>query len=430
MTATIDLFNNEAEALVLAGFLKNPGGYWSLNDVGLTYQDFLGGENRRVMKAVETVATDHREPDLPNVIEALRTGGQSTTIDYLSRLQALPVTTAQVRDYARTVKGLSVSRQLATVGAQITAIASEKRADADGAVAEAESLIRQVAQTIPQPDRSPDMADILRRVRTGGNTQSTPLRFSPTLNDLTGGLFPGHFWVVGGFSSTGKSAVACNFIADILSVPGKSVGLVSTEMTQEQYAIRLLSLISGVPQRTIRDRLLVGLEEIEAVKKAETYLGRANLRIFDTIYRSADIRSNATRLKETVGLDALLVDFIQNVRGDVGDYSFGDMTGVTLELQQMAKDLRCTVIAFSQVSNEMAKWDVQGGDEGYYALKGSGAIKDAADVVLMLKRDRVRRSETLDINVVKNRHGEMKVIPTHMDLPTGKITEMYIEEEE
>jgi replicative DNA helicase len=427
---TIDLFNNEAEALVLAGFLKNPGGYWSLNDVGLRHEDFLGGENRRVMRAIEAVTNDKKEPDLPNVIEALRQQGQSTTIDYLSRLQSLPVSVAQARDYARTVKGLSVSRQLATVGAQITSIAAEKRADADAAVAEAESLIRQVAQSIPQPDRSPDMTDILRRVRQGGTTTSIPIRFSPTLQDLSGGLFPGHLWVIGGFSSTGKSAVACNFIADILAEPGKVAALISTEMTQEQYAIRMLSLLSGVPQRTIRDRLLVGLEEIEAVKKAETYLGRSNLRIFDTVSRIDDIRSNATRLKETIGLDVLLVDFIQNVQGTVGDFAFGDMTGVSITLQQLAKDLRCTVIAFSQVSNEMAKWDAQGGDEGYYAFKGSGAIKDAADLAIMLKRDRIRKSETLDINVVKNRHGEMRVIPTHMNLPTGKITEMYIEEEE
>lgn len=419
----MELLNNEAEALFLAGVLRHPDSYWSLNEVGLTHEDFLGTENRKVMKAIASVVAEKKAPELPFVLEELRGNDNALTIEYIQRLLATPCTVAQAIEYSRTVKGLATSRHLTSAGAAIIELAREHRADSETAISEAEALLRRVRDTMPTPERSPDPSDILRRLRQGGPKTFIPIRFSPTLQSLTGGLQPGQLWVIGGFSSTGKSAVAVNILVDVLQA-NKSAMVVSPEMTQEQYVIRLLSALSMVPQRNIRDRLPMDLDTSNAIAAAERGLSRSALKVFDYIYRIQDVRSQAQRMQETTGLDVLVIDFIQLLRASTGDFSFGDMTEIILELQQMAKDLRCTVVAFSQVSNEMAKWDSQGGDENYYAFKGSGAIKDAADFAVMLKRDRVRQSPTLDFHLLKNRHGELAVVPTHMDLPTGRITEM------
>jgi replicative DNA helicase len=168
------------------------------------------------------------------------------------------------------------------------------------------------------------------------------------------------------------------------------------------------------------------MTDTEALKKAEQRLSRANLRIHDTMYTTSAIRSAATRQKETDGLDILFVDFLQNVRGDLGDFSYGDATGTILDLQQLAKDLRICVVTFSQISNEMAKYTE---DNEFYAFKGSGAIKDAADIAVMLKRERQTKSPNLDFHLMKNRDGDLGVIQTAIDLPTGRITEMFVEEE-
>ena len=425
--SNLDLSNNEAESQLIAAFVRNPDAYWDLNDVGVVPGDFLNNENRRVMKAILAVTESKRLPDLPNVIEALKAGDNESTIAYATRLLSVPVSVAQAKEYAGIVKGLSVSRQLAQAGSKIIEVAAEKRSDASSAIGEAESILRKVRGNVPAPDRSPDPDDILRRLRTAGPEALVDIRFAPTIQYLTGGMQPGHLWVIGGFSSTGKSAVACNLIADVLASRDRWAMLVSTEMTQEQYMVRMLSLLSGVPQKSIRNGITLPMDNTEGLRQAEQRLARANLRVFDTIYRTTDIRSQATRMKEMEGLDVLFVDFIQNVRGDIGDFSFGDATGTILDLQQLAKDLRITVVAFSQVSNEMAKWD---GDENFYTFKGSGAIRDAADLAVMLKRDRVSQSSNLDFHVMKNRHGELRVIQTAIDLPTGRITESFIEEEE
>lgn len=421
----MDLFNHEAETLTLAGMLRHPEAYWTINAVGLGSDDFIGTENRRVMRAINAVVSEKKQPDLPLVLEELRLG-DDTTGEYAARLISMPCSVPQAAEFARTVKGLSTGRKLASVGARIIEIARESRADSEEAVAAAETELRKVRDELPVPDRSPDPADILRRVRTQGPVAGIPIRFAPSLFDMSGGFIPGHLWVIGGFSSTGKSAVACNIINDCIA-ERRWAGLISTEMTQENYAQRLLALVSGVPFRDVRDRAFFG-DQIDRITEAERKLRTAPVRIFDNVYRISDIRLQATKMKETTGLDVLLVDFMQNVRASKGDFAFADMTEITLDLQQMAKDLRITVIAFSQVSNEMAKWDAQGGDDNFYGFKGSGAIKDAADFAIMLKRDRVRQSPVLDFHVMKNRHGELRVVSTHIDLPTGRIEEITPEE--
>jgi replicative DNA helicase len=425
--STIDLSNNEAEAQLVAAFIKNPEAYWDLNDTGVTHKDFLGNENRRVMKAIEAVVATKKTPDLPNVIEALKAADNESSIAYATRLLSIPVSVAQAKEYSGTVKGLAVARDLAKAGSEIVTIATEERSDAQSAIAKAESVLRKVRANVPQPDRSPDPTDILARLRTSKAEALSTIRFSPTLQDMSGGLQAGHLWVIGGFSSTGKSAVACNLMADVMSERDRWSMLVSTEMTQEKYMLRMLSLLSGVPQTILRSGITTPMVDTDSLKKAETRLARANLRIYDTIYRTSDIRSQATRMKEMEGLDILFVDFIQNVRGDIGDFSYGDVTGTILDLQELAKDLRICVVTFSQISNEMAKYTE---DNEFYAFKGSGAIKDAADIAVMLKRNRQTKSPNLDFHVMKNRDGEIGVIQTAIDLPTGRITEQYVEEDD
>lgn len=417
-----DLHNLEAESLVLAAMLRYPDEYYSVNDVGLMHTDFVGGENRKVMKAVTAVVADKQVPNLPLVLEEVRLSGSDTTADYVTSLLEVPCSIAQAHEYARTVKGLSASRALATAGAKIIEVARESRSDYESAITEAETLLHRVRAVAPPDERSSDPADILQRIRTAGPTETTPIRFSPTLQRISGGLTPGHFWVIGGFSSVGKSAFAVNMAIDTLFNKGKWVGLMSMEMTSEQYLMRFLSVLSGVPQYNIRNQVMMPGDNQSSLDRASASLGKANLRVYDDIYRMEKIRSKAVQMKEQLGLDVLMIDFIQNVH--VKGEEFDDARNVALELQRLAKELSCTVIGFSQVSNEMAKRDADGGDKNYYSFKGHGAIRDAADLAIMLRRDRIGQSPVLSTSVVKNRHGELAEINIHMNLSTGAMEEI------
>lgn len=415
------MFNRQAEAVVLSGVLRNPDLWFSVRELGINARDFGGSENKAIMKAIEVVTDQKGEPEIPLVIEVLRGTGHADHEEYLEKLLTIPASSAQAHDAARLVKGLTVSRGLAEAGVKIIEIAQEKRSDYDAALLEAESALRGVRIRVPSVDQRTDPASILADWHGREVVEGTEIKFLPPLQNYTGGLIPGHIWVIGGFSSTGKTAFGCNIVADSL-MQDKWTAIISTEMTAAQYMIRLVSLFSGVPQLRVRDRVMLDRKEVAQIDAAEKYLSASNMRIFDSVYRLDAIRSTALRQKQMLGLDVLLVDFIQNVRGSAGDFAYADFTEVTLDLQQLAKDLDCTVVAFSQVSNVQAQMDAAGERE-VYSFKGSGAIKDAADVAIMLRRDRVNRSTVLEVDVVKHRHGEMGKFNAHIVLETGRIEE-------
>lgn len=425
------LYNQEAEALVLAAIIRYPDEYRTINEVGLTAEDFLGPENRKVAKAVIEVAEERRRPELPYILEALRLAGADSTTEYVASLGSVPCSVEQATEYARTVRGLGISRNITRAGARIIEIGREHRADYESALADASRVLAEVSAGLPSGERSPVPSDIIRRIASAGPTETIPLLFAPTLSTITGGLRKGNLWVVGGFSSTGKSAVGCNMVLDALAVRGKRVVIISTEMTQEQYMIRLLSIESGVPQLDIHNGIIRGLENQQALADATRKLERSGLSIYDTYYKWPQIKSLLKRVKDQDGLDVVVLDYIQNIRvkGEV----YTDARDVAVESLQMAKDLQCTVIAFSQVSNAMANQDIAEKGEGdFYTFKGAGDIRDSADVAIMLRRNRKLQSPILNFDVVKNRHGALAKFDTEITLPTGRVLETkfdYDEEE-
>jgi replicative DNA helicase len=415
-----ELFNRQAETIFLSGLLRYPDEYHSLNESGIVPSDLGGRENKTVLSAIIAVAEDKRSPDVASVIESLRGRGSGGSEPYLSRLQEVPCSLAQAKDAAETVKGLAVSRALVDLGVKTIEKAKEHRSDYEAALSEVEVEFAGIRKGLPRgATMSTGIDSILADLRNSEQIAGIPLRFSPSLQHITGGLVPGWLWVIGGFSSVGKSAVACNFIIDVARA-GKSVGVISTEMPRESYAIRLLSNLSGVPQRNIRERVALG-ENIQKIHDAEEQLSKANIRIFDTVYDLRGIRSMATRMAKMETLDVLIVDFIQNL-GGTGDEVSDARTSI-IGLQELAKELRCTVIAFSQISNDMAMRQSEGSAGDYYSFKGHGAIRDAADVAIMLKRDQQGQSPFLEARVVKNRHESLGKITWKMDLPTGRIEE-------
>lgn len=416
-----ELFNRQAESLLLSSMLRYPEEYFSLNESNIVPADLGGRENRTILGAIIAVAEEKRTPDIASIIETLRGRGAGGSEAYLSRLQEIPCSLAQGKDSAKTVKGLSVSRALVDLGVKTIESAKENRSDYEAAFSEIEGEFAGIRRGLPRTTASTtSIADILADIKSAENVGGIPIRFSESLHHITGGLVPGWLWVVGGFSSVGKSAVACNFILDVIRA-GKNIGVISTEMPKESYAIRLISNLANVPQRNIRERVSLGGDVINKIHEAEETLSNSKLRIFDTVYDLRGIRSQATRMSKMEGLDVLVVDFIQNL-GGTGD-EVSDARTTIIGLQELAKELRCTVIAFSQISNDMAIRQSENSGGDYYSFKGHGAIRDAADVAIMLKRDQQAQSPFLECRVVKNRHESLGKIVWKMDLPTGKISE-------
>ena len=431
MSPSNELYNEEAENFLLAALLRYPEEYIGIvGSSGLNGTDFVGTETRRIATAIDEVVAEQRVPSLPDIVEALKLAGHTDSLDYVSRLTSLPCSVEQAIGYTRTVRRLSIQRQLGNAAAKIIQISREERTDIEDALTRAEQEIRRVTAMVPADERSPEPQEILARMRNANMSEGIPIVFAPTLQRVTGGLRPTEMWAIGAFSSTGKSALAANLVLDIVSNRDKKVALFNIEMSQETYMARMLAAKSGIPFKTIRDRITIGHEETEALDRAERFLARSGLRLYDTTGTLSSIKNEARKLKHREGLDVVIVDYIQSIRASRGE-EVADTREIAIELQAMAKELRVCVVALSQVSNQFAKDDIAAGGSGdFYSFKGHGAVRDNADVALVMRRNRRAQSPMLDIQIAKNRHGELAEFTCRIDLPTGRIFEDEREDED
>jgi replicative DNA helicase len=99
------------------------------------------------------------------------------------------------------------------------------------------------------------------------------------------------------------------------------------------------------------------------------------------------------------GLDVVFIDFIQNLtkKGAGGKYEMA--ADIALDLQALAKELRCHIVALSQIPNDEGKQD-----SGLLVYKGAGEIAAAADVGMLIKRAK-NPDNMLELQIRKNRHG-------------------------
>lgn len=416
--------SEESEAAFLGSCLINSDGVDAGLDLNLKGDDFYKQDYGMVWRAMQSLAERGKAIDIVTVSEWLRKSNTGITASFVTGLMSASPTSMNAVHYAQIIKDKSMRRSLITAASNISGFAFDESDDIDTMLDKADNALRTAKEKAPLSGNDPDPGDILDRME--GAKASGPKTRLPALNAITSGMTPGHIWVVGGFSSTGKSAFGVNLVEDVV-LAGGSVMIASTEMTQEQYMLRLMSLTSGVPQRKIRYGGM-NMEETAAYQQSREFWKPAKIRIYDDLYNLTRIRRVAQRVRrELGGLDMLMVDFIQNIN-ETGD-EVKDARIAAIKLQALAKELDTCVIAMSQISNAQAIQQNEKGMGNYYAFKGSGAIKDAADLAIMLDRDRKNAPEVLWVYVVKNRHDSLATIGTKFDLPTGSVQQMTDEEQ-
>lgn len=419
--------SHEAESAFLGGCLIDHDAVGVGIDLGLKREDFYTSENGAIWGAMVKLFDGRKRVDVVTVFESLK-DDRSLSADfqpgsYLSGLAYETPTSLHAANYAAIIKEKSLRRGLIDAAYKISTIAHTDTGDIEAVLDKAEAALKRTLDQTPFVGRDPSPTDIIDRMESS-KSSGIPTRI-PYLNSISTGMVRGHIWVIGGFSSTGKTAFGVNLLEDVV-LSGASAMLASTEMSQEQYMLRALSLTSGVPQRVIRHGGM-NMEESLSYGRARDLWRGSKVRIFDDLYNVTRIRRMAKKVKEAQGLDVLFVDFIQNLN-ETGD-EVKDARIAAIQLQQLAKDLDICVVALSQISNAQAMQQQETGAMGnYYAFKGSGAIKDAADLAIMLDRDRVNKPDVMWCNVVKNRHDSMGRVALRFHLETGEVSQMSEDE--
>jgi replicative DNA helicase len=173
------------------------------------------------------------------------------------------------------------------------------------------------------------------------------------------------------------------------SVEGGVVGFFSLEMSAEQLAARILSEAAEVPSEQIR-RGDMTEAEFRRFVEAATALQTCPLYIDDTpALPISQVAARARRLKRTHGLDVLIIDYLQLLKGSSKDNRVQEVSEITQGLKAIAKELNIPVIALSQLSRAVESRDDK--RPQLSDLRESGSIEQDADVVMFVFREEYYR---------------------------------------
>lgn len=237
------------------------------------------------------------------------------------------------------------------------------------------------------------------------------------LDRMTLGLRRGGLIVLGARPGMGKSALALG-IADDVAERGVPVIVFSLEMSEREQVVRLLARRSLTAARKIETREGTQLER-EAVGKAAVHLDRARIAIDDsedlTISQlraraRAFHREHCAAKRGEEPKDMLVVvDYLQLMTIEKPSGSRDQDIGVISRgLKKLARELKCPVIALSQLNRGVEARNPPRPHMG--DLRESGNIEQDADVILLQWRPDVydkstKRAGQAEVIVGKQRNG-------------------------
>ena len=326
---------------------------------------------------------------------------------YLARLAGAAIAAYAVRDYAQMIHDLAVRRELIRLGQDIAAKARKVEVDNDprDQIVAAEQSLYQLSE---QGQSSSGFQSFLRAVTDAVNVANAAYMregglagVSTGLVDLDrklGGLHKSDLLILAGRPSMGKTSLATNIAFNVAkayrrgtladgsegAVDGGVVGFFSLEMSAEQLAARVLAEASEISSHKIRQGDMDEHEFrrfVEAAKELEA----CPLFIDDTAaIPIAQLSARARRLKRTHGLDLLIVDYLQLVRG-TSDNRVQEIGEISMGLKAIAKELNIPVLALSQLSRQVENREDK--RPQLSDLRESGSIEQDADVVMFVFRE-------------------------------------------
>jgi replicative DNA helicase len=255
---------------------------------------------------------------------------------------------------------------------------------------------------------------IVFNAQNGGNLtgKQTGWRF---LDKYIGGYNEGDLIVVAGRPGMGKTAIALTLTKEFAQIGGKAL-FISLEMSNEQLAKRYISLIGDIANWKIRNGQLRENEILQVCDIAN----RQTIEFFiddDVDSRIGQIKAKAKLHKSTKGLNLLVIDYIQLIKGTKTNRE-QEIAEISRTLKLLAKELKITVMILAQLSRkseERADKRPMLSD-----LRESGAIEQDADIVMFPFRPMYYEQEKPEIEeaeliIAKNRNGECVTIPTYFE---------------
>lgn len=436
----------DAEEAVLGSLLIDSEAIFKTIDL-LSPSDFYRDKNQWIYEACLALYERNEAINQVTVAHELARRNRLEAIGgppYLSNLIMNVPTSVHVEYYAGIVHRLSKMRELIATAGQIAEIGYEAPPDVDSAMDRAEGLLFQIRDG----DRGSNFVPISAVL--DHYFEETSIARSPEdsragrplvntgftlLDKKLGGFHPSDMVVLAARPSIGKTSLATNIARNVAVDYGGKVAIFSVEMSKLELAYRFISGESGVSTQMLRLNQLSDVQRDMVMSSLET-LSEAPIYIDDSAYlRDMDMRSKVRRLKSEIGLDLIIIDYIQLLRSAKRfDNRVQEITYISQAIKELARDVDVPVLAVSQLSRAA---EARSSHRPQLSdLRESGSIEQDADVVLFIHREDVYYTEEewerqnpgieypegkAEIIVAKHRNGPTGEVELHFDKRTTRF---------
>lgn len=414
----------QAEQALLGSIMLNPGVMHDIAD-GLSDDMFYADKHRIVYRSMFALFGKGEPIDLITLSGALKNANKLDSIggsSYLTELVNVVPSAGNAEYYAEIVRRKYVMRCLIEASEHISSLGyNETEDNIDFLLDKAEKQIFEVTNKSASGKNKfigikTTLTEAWERLDKLHNDKEAGTRGVPTgftdLDHKLAGLQKSDLVILAARPSMGKTSLALDIARNAALDHGKSVGIFSLEMSSQQLVDRMLASVSKVDSWKLRTGKLSTDEEFGLIQDAMSRLSSAPIYIDDDSSNNIiRMRTVARRLKREMGLDLIVIDYLQlMVPSTTSDSIVHQVTEISRSLKGLARELDVPVLALSQLSRAV---ESRGGEPRLSDLRDSGSIEQDADVVLFIHREK-NRDEDMDTSA-------KVIIAKHRNGPTGEV---------
>jgi replicative DNA helicase len=412
----------EAEEAVLGAVLVNSEVYYDVAQF-LSADDFFLHRNRWIWEAFSSLTEQRLPIDVLTVSEELESrsrldecGGMA----YLTSLIANVPTSLHAEAYGHLVEETAIRRRLLDAANQIARLAYQSESQIEDVVNDAEKVVFGVSERRLTHELQPikevlseyyDRIDYLARHRD--ESLGVPTGFID-LDRLLGGMQPSDLLIIAGRPGQGKSGFCLSVAKNASQLHKKHVAVFSLEMSNEQLVQRIVAQETAINSQRLRlgD---VRDDEWPLFTQAVSVLSETNIFLDDTpAITPLQLRTKCRRLHMEVGLDLIIVDYLQLMTGDTRmENRVQEVSYISRNLKVLARELHVPVLAAAQLSRAVE----QRSDKRPILsdLRESGSLEQDSDVVLFIYRPDQYETDTLKENIAEI------ILAKHRNGPVGSV---------
>ena len=412
--------NDEAEKSVLGAILIDKDVFFGVSEI-LKADDFYAKSHREIYQSMLDLFARSEPIDVVTVSEALKRKNSLEAVGgrgYIALLSSIVITTANAVQYAKIIAEKAMLRRLISAAGDIVSKSYEESLEADKVVDYAEATIFDIAKTKQTTEYS-DLRDVLsinleaiNEARKNGGALPGLRTCFKDLDKMLNGLHKSDLIIVAARPSMGKTALALNIAQNACLKEDARVVIFSVEMAKEALGNRLISMQARVDSKHLEIGDLSD-DEMQDVLDAINMMSEKDMIIDATPGIGVmEMRNKCRRINAQRKVDLIVVDYLQIMSADrARDSRQNEVSEISRDLKQLAREMECPVIVLSQLSRASEKR--QGSHRPMLSdLRDSGAIEQDADVVLFLHREDYYRGpdeepdNICEVIIAKQRNGE------------------------